>query len=68
MKPTIAPVVRPESGPSAVPATRTAAMVRTEKSSPDGNRNAAMVPARIDASRWRVTVRLVSVVVRGPMR
>ena len=48
MKPTIAPVVRPESGPSATPATRTAAMVSTEKSSPDGNRNAAMVPARID--------------------
>ena len=27
-----------------------------------------MVPARIDASRWRVTVRFVSFVVRGPRR
>ena len=68
MNPTMAPVVSPEAGPSAVPATRTAAMVSTENTSPDGKRKAAMVPALMDESRWRVMVALVSFVVRGPMR
>ena len=52
------PGVGPERG--AGDAAR-AAMVSTENTSPEGKRNAAMVPARIDASRCRVTVRLVSV-------
>ena len=68
MKPTMAPVVSPEAGPSAVPATSTAAMVRTENSSPDGNRKAAMVPARMDEFRWRSMLPFVSAVVRRPMR
>ena len=61
-KPTIAPAVRPLAGPRATPTTITAAIVRTENTSPDGNRNAPMTWALI-CDCWRSSTTLAG---RGP--
>ena len=67
-KPTMAPVVRPDSGPMATPAAMTLATVSTENTSPEGNRRAARMPARMPSSRWRSMAWFTWVVMRGTMR
>ncbi len=49
MKPTSAPEVSPQSGPRMMPTLTTAATVSTLNTSPEGNRNAPMVSARMNA-------------------
>ena len=48
MKPISAPVVKPLDGPRSRPTVTTELTVNTLKTSPDGNRNAPMVPARMN--------------------
>jgi hypothetical protein len=58
-KPTIAPAVRPLAGPRTTPTATTAATVSTLNTSPDGKRNAPMVPARTNDFERRALARLV---------
>ena len=61
MNPTSAPDVNPAPGPRMTPTLTTAATVSTLNTSPDGNRNAPIVLARMKAFERSWLERLVNV-------
>ena len=64
--PTSAPAVRPPAEPRATPTPTTAETVNALKTSPDGNKNAPMKPARINESARCLATNLVRDASTGP--